>query len=102
MFVEDVVEVGSPSDIVSLIVSLAEADPLSGSFPGVEEEPFVDVLLVLLSDVEVPGVSCSVPLLTQPVRVAAIAPTSREIMIFFIYVPFPVQTKFILVKLLKS
>lgn len=88
MFVEDVVEVGSPSDIVSP----AESDPLAGLLPVVEEESFADVLLVLLSDVEVPGVSCSVPLLTQPVRVAAIAPTRREIMIFFIYVPFPVQT----------
>lgn len=44
----------------------------------------MDVLLVLLSDVEVPGLSCSAPLLTQPVKVAAIAPTRREIMIFFI------------------
>lgn len=50
------------------------------------------VLLVLLFDVEVPGLSCSAPLLTQPVRVAAIAPTRREMKIFFIDYPFPVQT----------
>ena len=57
-----------------------------------DEEPPEEVLLVLLFDVEVPGLSCSAPLLTQPVRVAAKAPTRREMKIFFIYVPFLVQT----------
>ena len=47
-----------------------------------EELPPEDELL--LFDVEVPGVSCSTPLLTQPVKVSAAAPTRREMMIFFI------------------
>ena len=73
-----------------------------------DEEPLVEVLpldedslvlLVLLSDVEFPGLSCSAPLLTQPVKVAAIAPTRREMKIFFIYVPFLIQTYSELLKL---
>ncbi len=95
-----------------------EEPPFAELLPFVEEPLFEDTLLLveellfieelppveetpLSFDVDVPGVSCSAPLLTQPVKAAAIAAARREMNIFLIYYPFPVQTRFIL-KLLKG
>lgn len=73
------------------VSSITDEEPLVELLPS-EEEPLVELVLVLLSDVKFSGLSCSALLLTQPVSVAAIAPTRREIKIFFIYFPFLVQT----------
>lgn len=90
LFVEVLLSVEElpPADVLLLV-----EEPLFVEEPPAEEPP------VLSFDVDVPGVSCSAPLLTQPVK-AAIAAARREMNIFLIYYPFPVQTRFI--KLLKG
>lgn len=69
------------SVLVEELVVLVEPE-----FPAPELEP-------LVFDVEESELSCSAPLLTQPVIVTAIsAQTTTEVISFFIYFPFPVQT----------
>ena len=74
--------------------SLEPALPDDPVFPEEPLFPEIFELLLLLIfdvefDVEVPELSCSVPLSAQPVRVAAmIAPTRRETNVFLIDYPF--------------
>lgn len=97
--VDEVLSVEEPP---SVEVLLSVEDPLSADvLLSVEELLFVEELppveeTPLSFDVDVPGVSCSAPLLTQPVKAAAIAAARREMNIFLIYYPFPVQTRFII------
>ena len=91
----------SVEEPLSVEVLLSVEEPLSVDvLLSVEEPLFVEEPPVLSFDVDVPGVSCSAPLLTQPVKAAAIAAARREMNIFLIYYPFPVQTRFL--KLLKG
>lgn len=85
-------DVPSPLDELGLLEFVPELveepPPLDEEPPLLEEEP-----LPVSDVVEDPGMSLSAPLPAQPVRTAARnAPVRREITIFFIYYPFPVQT----------